>query len=309
MNIDIAICTRNRAEALRQTLDSLVTMKTPSSVELRFLVVDNASDDHTKSVVQSYFDQLNLSLFHEPNLGLSFARNHAIDQATGNWLIWTDDDVQVDSHWLTAYTEAIQEFPDSTFFGGPIEPVFTPRQPSWIRENWEKLKGCFAERQLGETSFRFTTTQLPYGANFALRTDTQKQHPFSTDLGRRGDSFAGYEEINLFHSLLEKGHQGHWIPRARLSHVIGPERQTATYIRNYFIGQGRMLVVNDQQWNGDTKQLARESRWELICSRVKRILANSDTWTSHLIRSGLAEGQYRELMERSTELETGAGSA
>ena len=306
MKIDIAICTRNRAEAVRQTLESMVAMKCPRSVDLRFLVVDNASDDNTKSVVQSYFNKLNLSLFHESRQGHAFARNHAIGQAMGDWLIWTDDDVQVDSNWLTAYSEAFQEFPDSTFFGGPIQPVFTPRQPSWIQENWDKLRGCFAERQLGDTPFRFTTDQLPYGANFAIRTDTQKQHLFNTELGRRGDSVVGHDEISLFHKLFEKGHSGHWIPAARISHVIGPERQTASYIRNYFIGQGRMLVANQRQWNGNPKQLARESRWELICSRIKRFIANSDTWTSHLIRSGLAEGQYRELVEGSTDVKTPA---
>ena len=77
MNIDIAICTRNRAEAVRQTLESMVAMKSPRSVDLRFLVVDNASDDNTKSVVQAYFDKLNLSLFHESRQGHAFARNHA----------------------------------------------------------------------------------------------------------------------------------------------------------------------------------------------------------------------------------------
>ncbi|MDG2184465.1 MAG: glycosyltransferase [Mariniblastus sp.] len=302
MNIDIAICTRNRAEAVRQTLESMVAMKSPRSIDVRFLVVDNASDDNTKSVVQSYFDKLNLSLFHESRQGHAFARNHAISQAMGDWLIWTDDDVQVDSNWLTAYSEAFQEFPDSTFFGGPIQPVFTPRQPSWIQENWDKLRGCFAERQLGDTPFRFTTDQLPYGANFAIRTVTQKQHLFNTELGRRGESVVGHDEISLFHKLFEKGHLGHWIPAARISHVIGPERQTASYIRNYFIGQGRMLVANQRQWNANPKQLARESRWELICSRIKRFIANSDTWTSHLIRSGLAEGQYRELVEGSTDV-------
>ncbi|MCH2181639.1 MAG: glycosyltransferase [Mariniblastus sp.] len=301
MNIDIAICTRNRAEFLRQTLESMAVMESPDSVELRFLIVDNDSDDETKSVVQSFFDQLDLSLFHESRRGHSLARNHAIEQATGDWLIWTDDDVQVDTHWLSAYTEAIREFRDSTFFGGPIRPVFTPRQPVWIDENWDKFKGCFAERQLGETPFPFTSETLPYGANFAIRTDTQKQHPFDTELGRRGDSVVGHDEIALLQRLLENGHSGHWIPAARVSHMIGPERQTAAYIRDYFIGQGRMLVARDPDHNGDPKQLARESRWELICSRAKRFISDSDTWTSHLIRSGLAEGQYLELTERSAE--------
>ncbi len=219
-------------------------------------------------------------------------------------MIWTDDDVEVDIHWLTAYTTAIQKFQNSIFFGGPIQPVFASGQPSWIQENWEKLKGCFAERQLGETSFPFSRNKLPYGANFAIRTDIQKQNPFNTELGRQGDSVVGHDEITLFHNLLEQGYEGHWIPSARLSHMIGPERQTASYIRKYFIGQGRMLVASGQQWNSNAKQLARQSRWELFCSRIKRLIANSDTWTSHLICSALAEGQYLELTDRSTETET-----
>lgn len=297
MNIDIAICTRNRSGLLRQTLESMVSMDVSDSVRLQILIVDNDSDDETKSVVQSFFDQLDLCLFHETQRGHSFARNHAIAQATGDWLIWTDDDVEVDTDWLNAYVEAIRKFGDSSFFGGPIQPVFTPRQPTWIDENWDKLKGCFAERELGDDPFPFTSETLPYGANFAIRTDIQKQHPFNVDLGRRGNSVLGHDEIALLQRLLQIGHNGHWIPTARVSHIIGPERQTPNYIRDYFIGQGRMLVSREPDAVRDPKHLARESRWELLCSQVKRWVADSDTWTSHLIRSGLAEGQYRELTE------------
>lgn len=295
MKIDIAICTWNRAATLQQTLHSMVAMESPDAVDLRFLIVDNGSTDETQNVVDSFANQLNLSLCLEPQRGHTYARNHAIEQAESDWLIWTDDDVQVDNGWLTAYVEAMREPQGHTFFGGPIVPTFRPQEPAWIKDNWSKLKGCYADRQLGKTAFEFTTETLPYGANFAIQTELQKRHLFDTQYGRKAEAVVGEDEIALLRGLIAKGHSGRWLPNARLFHVIGSDRQTMRYVRNYFIGQGRILAAKGTPWTQDRLRLARESRWEGWCAKLKRPFASTDTWVSHLIRSGLAEGQLREL--------------
>ena len=299
MRIDIAICTWNRAAALQQTLHSMVAMNFPDSIDLRFLIVDNGSKDETQNVVNSFTNQLNLYLYLEPKRGHTHARNRAIEHAKSDWLIWTDDDVQVTPDWLAAYVDAMRDPKGHTFFGGPIVPTFQPQPPAWIKDNWSKLKGCYAERQLGENTFEFTAETLPYGANFAVQTSLQKRHLFDIQYGRKADGVVGEDELAMLRELMSNGHSGRWVPDASLFHVIGPDRQTMRYVHNYFVGQGRILAAKGKPWTHDRLQLARESRWEGWCAKLKRPFASADTWVSHLIRSGLAEGQRQELARRT----------
>ena len=47
MLITVAICTYNRAESLRRTLDSLAAMRVPENLDWEVVVVNNNCTDHT----------------------------------------------------------------------------------------------------------------------------------------------------------------------------------------------------------------------------------------------------------------------
>ena len=300
MNVEIAICTYNRAGQLKQTLGSLANAVVPDNVQLRVLVVNNNSNDDTDSVVQS-FDrrELAVELLRESVQGHAVSRNRAIANCRGELLLWTDDDVLIDREWIAAFVDAARRQPQQSFWGGPIQPVFEPPQPKWISENWTKLSGCFAERDLGDRPRPLGPDELPYGANFAIRTDVQKRFLFDPAWGRRDSSVVGEDELELFRRLLHDQMTGGWVPAARVQHVIDLDRQTEAFVQSYFVGQGQALVRKGDQWTNDVRRLRRESRWERWCYRVKRHFAPSDTWVSHMIRSALAQGQLLALLERT----------
>jgi glycosyltransferase involved in cell wall biosynthesis len=106
MRIEIVICTWNRATLLAQTLERLRQLRPPAGAEWRLLVVNNNSRDHTADVLRSFADRLPLRSVFEPEPGLSNARNRAIVETTGDYLVWTDDDVLVAHDWLEAYVAA-----------------------------------------------------------------------------------------------------------------------------------------------------------------------------------------------------------
>jgi len=54
MKLDVVIPTFNRAEGLKQTLDSLLAAEVPAGMQVLITVVDNNSRDHTKDVVADY---------------------------------------------------------------------------------------------------------------------------------------------------------------------------------------------------------------------------------------------------------------
>src|SRR5690349_14130582 len=102
MMITVAICSLNRAESLRRTLTSLTAMRIPADLAWETLVVNNEGTDHTDQVIDSFVGRLPIRRAMEPRRGLSNARNRAIDEARGDYIIWTDDDVVVDPSWLAA---------------------------------------------------------------------------------------------------------------------------------------------------------------------------------------------------------------
>jgi glycosyltransferase involved in cell wall biosynthesis len=101
MDATILISTRNRAQSLRQTLDSLSQI-CRDRLEVELIVIDNGSSDETIVLVSEAMRR-----FSFPVHLLSFARgakaaalNHGWPSATGRYLVFTDDDIRFSAHWL-----------------------------------------------------------------------------------------------------------------------------------------------------------------------------------------------------------------
>ena len=113
--LTVAICTKDRPENLARCLDSLLKLRSSNSY-FEVLIVDNApSSDRTKELVATL---PNVNYVREPKAGLDFARNRAIQEATGEILAYLDDDVTVDRQWLNGLVEAWTENPDAGAFTG-----------------------------------------------------------------------------------------------------------------------------------------------------------------------------------------------
>src|SRR5947207_180454 len=102
MRVTVAICTFNRAESLRRTLESVAALHLPEALDWEVVVVNNNSTDHTDSVIESFKERLPIRREFEPQPGASNARNRAVYVAKGDYFVWTDDDVVVDNGWLAA---------------------------------------------------------------------------------------------------------------------------------------------------------------------------------------------------------------
>jgi glycosyltransferase involved in cell wall biosynthesis len=90
----VVICTRDRPDELRRCLASLLHQ---SFRALEIIVVDNASrDDRTREVASA----AGASYVREGQAGLDFARNAGARRATGDIVVYTDDDVLLHPFWL-----------------------------------------------------------------------------------------------------------------------------------------------------------------------------------------------------------------
>jgi glycosyltransferase involved in cell wall biosynthesis len=308
LTVTVAICTRNRAELLASTLHRIADCVVPPGMHLDVLVVDNGSTDATPAVLEVARRRLPLRWTAEPRPGASYARNRALAEATGDVILWTDDDVLVSDGWLAAYSEAFARWPDAAFFGGPIEPLFVGRAPMWLTAASQLLDGPLARRELGPHPRQFNPAVLPYGANLAMRRAAQVQFGYDVRLGPAPDRAFGGEETDLMRRMLEAGMQGWWVPEARVQHVIPKSRQTTRYIRRYYESYGTTLVSDrthrDVASRAGSKVLRRplwvwrdaiaaEARY-----RASRLSAPPEVWVRHLVSASVVWGQWQALGRR-----------
>ena len=297
MRITVAICTWNRADLLDQTLSAMHELRRPAGIEWEILVVNNNCTDHTDEVLSRHASDLPLRRVFEPVPGLSNARNRAVAAATGDLLVWTDDDVLVDPSWLSAYHDAARAHPEASFFGGPITPWFDGEPPHWLREHWRIVESAYAVRDFGTAPLPLSRRALPFGANFAVRTAVLRKYPFDPDLGFRPDARIPGEESAVFCQLLNDGLTGWWVPEAGVQHFLPKERQTTRYLWQYYSGKGeyKALSAGDSgsRWVGKPRWMWRELVESAVLYYVRRAWAPPEIWLKDLKHYAVQYGRLR----------------
>ena len=241
MMVTVAICTWNRAELLGMTLKQMRLLRVPKDIEWELLIINNACTDHTDEVVAEHVQALPLRLIHEATPGKSHAANRAVAESRGELILWTDDDVLVDSDWMERYVDAASD-ERYDFFGGTIDPLFASEAPYWIQQNLD-YSDIYAVLQLGPETRPLTEKEFAYGANMAFRTEVLKRFRFDPALGPIGDNQVRSEETELQKLMTAAGHRGLWVGSSRVRHNIPTNRLGVHFVRSWFRGGGRSVAI------------------------------------------------------------------
>jgi len=295
VRMTVAICTWNRARLLATTLETVLAAQARMQSPAEVIVVNNNCTDETDSIIWQFAKRMRLQRVFEPKAGVSHARNAAIEAATGDYIVWTDDDVLVDSEWLISYEAAFRSDPDASFFGGPITPQFEGEPPTWLLKAWATIATAYATRDFGDEPFLFEPARLPFGANFAMRTTEQKSLRYDPRFGRQpSDYWLGGDELQVLSTLLTAGRRGWWVPNARVRHWIPRCRQTTAYLRQYFAGWGRTMMIQKPA-PGSARPVRLWLAWvnSELRYRGLRMTAGPETWMPALVRSSSAWGMWQ----------------
>ncbi|MEM7164001.1 MAG: glycosyltransferase family 2 protein [Planctomycetota bacterium] len=242
-DITMIVPTWNRSGVLKEMLDSCCKFDVSNGLTWELIVVDNNSTDDTREVAESYQDRLPVRVVHEPQQGVSRARNAGFKAALGELIVCTDDDVVLDPNWLQAYRKASHDYPDSMYFGGKIETRFIGDPPEWATTGDPFFNAMLVRFDLGPEPRRLSDKEQPFGPNMAIRRRAFREGArFNENLGRVGTSHVRGCETSIFLELQERGDTGYWIPDAWVGHRVPMENCNLRYLWKFYYGQGQTLM-------------------------------------------------------------------
>ena len=96
---------------LEQCLDSILNQ---TYRQLEIILVDDGSPDHCGEICDRYASQdARIKVIHQPNAGLSAARNAGMDIAKGEYISFIDSDDYIDSHFYEKMEQGFQDYPEA----------------------------------------------------------------------------------------------------------------------------------------------------------------------------------------------------
>ena len=229
--ISAIVCTHNRDKYLGAAIDSLLRQE--FAAEFEVVVVDNASIDRTRDVVEQRMQAIQASPLPHPSLkyvyetvtGLSVARNTGARESSGQILAYLDDDAVASPRWLQILDAAYQSNEKLAIAGGKVTLLWpagmTP--PRWLSS---ELAGNLGAYDLGETLVYIDRPGLtPRGLNYSIRRSFLDQvGGFNISLGRIGKKLLSNEELHMTELALQLGWQVAYLPTATVAHNVASER-------------------------------------------------------------------------------------
>jgi len=221
MDISVIICTWNNCQRLAITLDSFCGCRIPASATWELIVVANHCTDRTEETVAGMMNRLPLVYVEEPMQGLSRAKNTGLGNASGNLVIFTDDDVYPESGWIEAYWNSYWLHPRGFFWGGPVKSVFEGEKPDpdLLNVAPNSVKGM----DLGPVQRDLRRGECFISANWSCPRDALLQvGGFDVNLGlnaRKGEISTG-EESDIMSRLVQAGNRAVYLPAAKLKHFV-----------------------------------------------------------------------------------------
>jgi len=196
-NLEVFITTYNRAEMFKDTLKTICEQ---SAEGFDIIIVDNASTDNTKDVVEEIKKQYpnrNIVFLHsKENIGVNNNLQRAMQLAKKEWAMIFHDDDFMHPEYIQNAMELLKQNPDAVIASCTYTPSEHPNA-----ENWENFSGDayvgdvkdFAALLFGYVMHNFAST--------IYKTSILKEHvihpefygkiwdrPFMMDIAKHGKS-------------------------------------------------------------------------------------------------------------------------
>jgi GT2 family glycosyltransferase len=274
LKVTIAIITRNRSESLARTLKALQSFNYPF---FEIIVVNNDSDDATETVIKQFNV---IYLFSKKHNGFSKSRQLAVNAATGDLILWCDDDCVPHEGWIEQFVKRFKESPTLGMAGGKIYNVGFP--DSMVHKGTEIIVDNCMLKPI-EDPYQAT---MYANLNLAMRTEALKR------VGGYDPFFkGGYEEIDLNLMMRKAGYEIAYVPEAIVDHY----HSTVSFKKGRFFFGGTLMRLycyfkhRDQIGNKGFYKKELILLVEELWRHTKLVLSGFKRMSPRVIEKGLIE--------------------
>lgn len=268
--IDIVICTYNRAADLARCLNALRNQTAPRSWKVT--VIDNNSTDATPQVVHDYVAAgtlPELTRTFEPKPGLTAARQRAIRDSLAEWVAFVDDDCLLHPEWIARALATLAIYPNAGALGGRVVPDWGRPAPPYLHRNgW-----LFAQQDFGPDTCEVDNL---VGAGLivnrpALGRTGWTAAPLLAD--RIGHGFVSGGDVEISLRLRAAGHVLRYDPTMYLDHMIARDRQAMSRLIGLAAGLGGGAALASLLTAEDSATWLSRERRETRAARRRHLLA------------------------------------
>lgn len=237
--LSVVIPTYNRLDRLKRVLAAL-ECQTYSHTCFEVVVVSDGATDGTNEYLSTIETSLNLIPVVQPNKGAAAARNHGVERASGDIVLFLDDDVVPAPQLLAEHLRLHQLSDDGIVVLGPMLTPPDFQMAPWVR--WEqamleKQYACMRAERWQPTARQFYTGN----------TSLARQHII--DAGKFDETFRRAEDVELAYRLAERGVRFVFNPQAIGYHYA--ERSFWSWFNTpYVYGRNDVIFARDkgQTW-------------------------------------------------------------
>ncbi|HTF68538.1 MAG TPA: glycosyltransferase family 2 protein [Edaphobacter sp.] len=218
-HVTVCICTYQRLQLLRRTLDGLCHQDTQGRFTYSIAVVDN---DKLRSAEQMILDfaamsRLAVKYCVEPRQNIALARNKVVENADGEFLAFIDDDEFPARDWLLKLFRTCIEYNVDGVLG-PVLRHFDDAPPVWLR------KSRFYVRRVNPTGMQVDWHEARTG-NVLL-----KREVIGGDAAPFRPEFRAGEDQDFFRRKISEGRKFIWCADAEAFEVVPPARWKRMYL-------------------------------------------------------------------------------
>jgi glycosyltransferase involved in cell wall biosynthesis len=161
VQLDIFILSYNRADFLRETLESL---QAQTFQDFRIIVLDNASTDHTAEVVRD-FSQKRPAILHQHPTNIGWLDNFLKvgSLAEADWVMAFHDDDIIHPRYIECAMAALDRHPDCRLIGSNYVGVEKPSLPELSSQDLNKDFWLF-DHAAHFASFCYTLNKVHFGS-------------------------------------------------------------------------------------------------------------------------------------------------
>jgi succinoglycan biosynthesis protein ExoM len=232
-HISVCICTYRRPVLLRYLLQELGAQETDGRFTYSMVVVDNDEAESARTLVSDFTASSvwPVKYYVQPQQSIALTRNVAVENSTGDFVAFIDDDEFPTRQWLLILFRACSKYAADGVLG-PVKPHFDEPPPKWV------IRGKFYDRP------SYPTGLVIDGRKGRTGNVLLKREIFAPGEQWFRPEFRTGEDQDFFRRMIAEGRVFVWCDEAVAFETVPPIRWKRSFMLRRAFLRGATAVIH-----------------------------------------------------------------